>query len=584
LTDIARFLNPDLNGCSIIYHSIFGDKTVKSFCKTLVLGLLIGVITMLPIGKAYCQSPPEPAIVVSIAKFKEQMDDVNYLLTASGFAQMKFMAGAMIKGYTKGLDDGKDAGVLIYFNEESQTPDFLGFVPVTNMEEMLDVIAQMAEVDEGDEFTTIVTDDGTELIVKSQDGYAFFSNKKEMFDNLSAKPADLLGDLPSKYNLSAKVFAQRIPEKLRNQVMDLIKESSSSTLDNLDDDLQAEMQRKNLEMQIQQMELMFKEADTFTMGMTADKDAKSLVMDLEFAGLPDSELAKMLVGSAPNQPSRFTGFLMDGATFTHNQCVRIQKDEAERYSKALDELKTTALKEMNQEGDLSEQDIEIVDRAFSNVVDVIKETLAEGILDSGAVVMLKDGKVNFAMGGQISNPKKIESTVKELVAMAKEKMAGELTVHLNSGSHKNVTFHEVVIPIPDSEEEMREALGDQITVVVGIGTKEVYLAGGSDPVETLKGAIDGTHMAKDLMQFNFYVTPMLEFAAGLQGDPSVEKMAAALKESGNDRISMTSNLIENGVKMRFEMQDGILGLIKVGFDAFSQGGGGGGFPGGNDDF
>lgn len=557
---------------------------MKSYCKTLVLGLLIGVMTMLPIGQAYCQSPPEPAVVVSIAKFKEQMDDVNYLLTASGFAQMKFMASAMIKGYTKGLDDSKDAGVLIYFNEDSENPDFLGFVPVTDMQEMLDVVAQMAEVEEGDDFSTIIADDGTELLVKQKGDYAFISNKKEMFDNLSGQPAELLGDLPSKYNLSAKVFAQRIPVGLRDRVMDMIKESSNMTLDNLGDDLQAEMQRKNLEMQMQQMEMMFKETDTFTFGMTADKDAKSLIMDLEFAGLPDSELAKMLVGSAPKQPSRFTGFLMDGAAFTHNQCMRIQKDEAERYSAALDDFKKTALKEMNQEGDLSEEDLKVVDKAFTDVVDVIKETLAEGILDSGAVLMMKEGEINFAAGGQISNPKKFESTVKELVAMAESKLGGEIEVNLNSGSHKSVTFHQIVIQVPDDEEEMRDALGDQITVVVGIGTKEVYLAGGSNPVDTLKGAIDGTHMAKDLMQFNLYITPMLEFAAGLEGDPSVEKMAEALKAAGNDRISMTSNLIENGVSMRFEMQDGILGLIKVGFDAFSQGGGGGGFPGSNDDF
>jgi hypothetical protein len=238
---------------------------------------------------------------------------------------------------------------------------------------------------------------------------------------------------------------------------------------------------------------------------------------------------------------------------------------------------------MDQDGDLSEKELETVEKAFDNIVDIVKETMAEGIADSGAVLMLKEGEVNFALGMQVANPKKFESTVKDLVAMAEEKMGGEIEVNLNSGSHKNVTFHQVVLQIPDSEEEMRNAVGDQVTIVVGIGTKEVYLAGGSSPVDTLKGAIDGTHMAKEMMQFNFFVTPMLEFAAGLDGDPSVEKMATALKEAGNDRISMTSNLIENGVKMRFEIQDGILGLIKVGWDAMNSGGGGG-FPGSNDDF
>lgn len=578
----SPFLNPENCGCSPTYHSNLETKKVKSFCKSLILGLTIGVMTMLPMGKAFCQSPPEPAVVVSIANFKEQMDDVNYLLTASGFPEMKFLAGSFIKNYTKGIDNDKDAGVLVFFNEEVEQPDFVAFVPVTDLEELLDVIAGVADVDEDDDFTTIRMDDGTELIIKENDGYAFISNKQEMFEAISGDPAGHLGDLPSKYNLAAKVFAQRIPEDLRTKALDMIKESSSMTLDNLGDDLQAEMQRKNLEMQMEQMEMMFNETDTFTMGMSANNDTKSLIMDLEFAGLPDSKLAKMIVGSAPEQPSRFTGFLMDGAAFTHNQCVKVQKEEAERYAKALDGLRETALEEMDQDGDLTEDDLAAVDKALTAIVDVTKETLAEGILDSGAVVMLGEGEVNIALGAQISSPQKIEATVKELVAMAEEKAGGAIEVNLNSGSHKNVTLHQVVVPIPDSEEEMRAAIGDAVTIIVGIGKKEVYLAAGTAPEDTLKKAIDGTHMAKDLMQFNFYVTPMLEFAASLEDDESVLAMVDALKEAGNDRISMTSNLIENGMNMRFEMQDGILGLIKVGVSAFN--GGGGGFPGGNDDF
>ena len=75
-----------------------------------------------------------------------------------------------------------------------------------------------------------------------------------------------------------------------------------------------------------------------------------------------------------------------------------------------------------------------------------------------------------------------------------------------------------------------------------------------------------------MMQYNINISPILDFAASMEGDPNIEAMAKALKEAGNDRIQMTSDLIDNGVKMRFEMQDGILGLIKVGWDAFQNGG------------
>jgi len=37
--------------------------------------MFVGVMSMLPIGKAFSQSLPKPAVVISITKFDEQMKD-----------------------------------------------------------------------------------------------------------------------------------------------------------------------------------------------------------------------------------------------------------------------------------------------------------------------------------------------------------------------------------------------------------------------------------------------------------------------------------------------------------------------------
>jgi len=504
----------------------------------------------LPIGKAFSQSLPEPAVVISIAKFDEQMKDVNYLLTASGFAQMKFMAGAVIKGYTKGLDSKRDAGVLLYLSEGKDEPDFLGFAPVDDIDEMLDVISGFAEVDEGEDFTTIITDDDTKLMIKDHNGMAFFSNKSEMLDKIPDNPVKALGELPSKFNISAKVFAQRIPEKMRDQVIDLIRQSSEDTFDNLDDDIQAEFQKKNLEMQIKQMEMLFKDSDSLTIGMAADQESKTLSMDIEFTALPDTKLAERMNITKADDKSRFTGFLMDGATFTQNGFARIHPEDAEQYATMLGDLKKAGLKELNQDSDMTEEEFNKVEKSLGELVEVITETLNDGVLDVGAVLVLEEGNVNFAAGGQISDPRKLEATIKDLVIMAEEELGDEIEVNLNSG-----------------------------TLVIGIGTKEAYVAGGSNPVELLKKAIDGKATTTDMMQFNVNIVPILKFAASLDGDPNIELMADALEEAGNDRLRLTSNMIDNGVKMRYELQDGVLGLIKVGWDAFQ---GGGAFP--DDDF
>ncbi len=547
---------------------------MKSICKSLLLAMFVGVVSMLPMSKAFGQSLPEPAVVISIAKFNEQMKDVNYLLTASGFAQMKFMAGAMIKGYTKGLDSKENAGVLLYLTEDSDVPEFLGFVPVEDLDEMLDVISGFAEVEEGDEFTTVITDDGNEMMIKERDGIAFFSNKIEMFDELPENPVKLLGDLPDKFNLSAKIFAQRIPKKMRDQVMDLIRQSSEDTFDSLDDDIQAEFQKKNLEMQLKQMERLFEDSDSMIFGMSADEEGKTISMDIDFTALPGSGLAERMNLNKPGDKSGFTGFLMEGAAFTLNAMTRIHPEDAQQYSTMMADMKKAGLQELDNEADMTEEELARVTKLVDELVEVMDETLKEGLLDTGAVLMLKEGDINFAAGAHIADPRKLEGTIKDLIAIAEEQMGDEIEVNLNSGSHKNVTLHEIVLQVPDQEEEMRDALGDQITLIVGIGTKQAYLAGGSNPVDVLKKAIDGENATEDLMQYNLNIAPILRFAASMEGDPNVEAMADALETAGNDRMQMTSNLIENGIRMRFEMQDGILGLIKVGIDAFQ----GGAFP------
>ena len=277
----------------------------------------------------------------------------------------------------------------------------------------------------------------------------------------------------------------------------------------------------------------------------------------------------------------FGGFLMEGAAFTNNTCMSLHPDEAADYVKMLDQVKEAVMEGVKNESDLDEEESKLLGKSLDSLIEIGKETLKQGNVDSGAVAMVDKDGINFAGGFRMANTKQLEDTVKEIVAFAEEKMGDEIQVNLNSGSHQGVTFHQILIQVPDDEEEMREIMGDQVTLIVGIGANAVYVAAGSNPLPLVKKAMDseGTGM-KDLMQYNLYVAPILKFAAGINGEAIIENMAAELEANGKDRMSMTSNLIDNGVSMRFEMQDGILALIKVGVESMGQGG----FQGGNNDF
>ena len=543
---------------------------MKSVCKFLTLSLLMGVTMLMP-ALANAQSKPAPSIVVSIANFDEQMNDVKHLLDASGFPELKFVATAGIGGYTDGLDKTKAAGVMLYFGEEIGPPDFVAFAPVTDMEAMLDVVGQMAEIDEEDDMYIIVPPSGEEVMVKEQNGYAFFSTSEDMLGDLPTDPAKSLGDLPNKYNLAAMIMPQRIPEAMKKQVMDMIKEGSQQTLENMGDDLQSDLQRKNLELQMKQFEMLMGQTDEITVGMAVDKAEGSLYMDVVFKAKAGTELAKKLANSKPTAPTRFSGFLMDKAAFTMNTNARMDDSDAKTYGDLLDQAKGSIFEEI-ENGDLSDDEADKVKEALGDLMDVVKATLQEGVFDGGAVVMLDGKEMNMAAGMQVADPMKVENIVKKLVPMIKEKAGDRIMVKLDVGMEKGIKFHEVIVPVPENEEEARAALGEKVTILLGIAKKDVYVAAGTNPKPVLMKAISDTQPATDLQQFNIYVAPILKTVARIDAPPEVQIMADKLAEVGKDRISVVTNLIENGTHSRFEMQEGILSLIKVGVESFQSGG------------
>ena len=164
--------------------------------------------------------------------------------------------------------------------------------------------------------------------------------------------------------------------------------------------------------------------------------------------------------------------------------------------------------------------------------------------------------------------------IRDSLEMAQDQADGKIEVKFNSESYDGISLHTINIAIPSDEEEAQKVLGDKVTIMVGIGTESVYLCAGSDPLPLLKASIEKSKTAgelESLNQYNAFLAPILRFASGITPEAALEKMADTLEESGKDRISVFSDVIENGIESRLEMEDGILALIQAGFEAAQAG-------------
>jgi len=540
----------------------------RSLTSILSLGLL-ALATLLP-GTNHAQEQPQPAIVVSIAEMDRQTAVANYLISAAGFPDLKFFAQTMVKQYTKGIDGKKPAGVLMYFSEQAEIPDFLAFMPMSNLDDFLDLVATMADVDEEEGMSIISTPDGLELMVKEIGNYAFMASNVDMFARAPADPSSFLEDQPQKYNLSAKIFGSRIPESLRRLALDQIRESYEEQMLLMDEDsLQAELQEYNW----QQMESYLNEMESILVGINADPEAKRIHFDFEVVAEAGSELSQRFEKIRTSEIQSLTsGILLPDAAMTFHACSPLESEDIEQYRKMLETL-PDMMREEFEEDDLSEEEVELFVGAAKDVIKAIIDTAEQGVLDVGGVLVAGEQELNFAAALLVANPRELENVVKRLVPTLEEKLAGQIQVELNSGSYKDVTFHQFMIDIPDFDDEAIAIFGEQLNLVIGVGQKVVFLGLGSDPESLIRQVMDnaGPSEAQPSFQMNLYFANLIKMALNFQDDPLTRKMYNKLADSGNDRIRISSENIENGFRTRFEIQDGILSLIKVAVDSFTGG-------------
>lgn len=545
---------------------------MKSVCKSLVLGLLLSIATLIP-GQVRAQSSPEPAVVISIANLDEQLKDIKYLLTASGFPEFNFFAKAGIKAYADGVDFSRNAGIALYFKDDDTKPGISGFIPVDDLETLLDVISDVADVEEsGDSKYTITTPDGTEFEVKEKDGYALFANQAELMAVLPTEPEQMLGEKVAKYNLAFNIYPQNVPQKLRDQALDTIKDGSMQTLEEMDEELK-DIQRENLKNQMRQFEMLFNDAESILIGMAADADNKKLYTDLEFLAKAGSELAKKTNESKPTEPSRYSGFLIPNAAMNFGANGKLPEADGASYANLLAEGKKKVIEELNEAGELSEAEFEKVEVLIESVVDVIGETLKAGVLDTGMAVVLEDSDANMIGGLTVADPTKIEASVKDLIPMLKERLAEldnpnapEVTFNLDKETHEGIRFHQIQVSIDDPG--ARDVIGDSVDVIIGFGKDSIYYGFGNDPMSMIKTAKASQQEAEFSSEMNIHVGQWLKlFSRAPDSPPQIAVLAEELSENGGDLIRAYGKHIPNGSFTRFEMEDGILYLIKSGYEA-----------------
>jgi hypothetical protein len=201
---------------------------------------------------------------------------------------------------------------------------------------------------------------------------------------------------------------------------------------------------------------------------------------------------------------------------------------------------------------------------MGQIFDLADKNLASGQIDFGATVMMLPGTLSFAAGGVVADGAAVENILKSLVDISKD-YPNFPQPKLNSGSIGNVKLNRLTVPMNDAPAELRQAVGGDLEIIVGVGPKSVYVTGGKDAEALLKKVIDQSaqqaNKAVRPAEFIVSLLPILRFAKSMHEHPVLNGIVASLEQTGNDRVSILSEPGQRTSISRIEVQEGVIRAI-----------------------
>lgn len=505
-----------------------------------------------------------PGVVVSIAKVNEHLDDVEHLMDAAGFGQMSGLVRMGASEYIRGIDLEKPLGALVFFNEESpEQPGVMAFLPVKDIEDVLDTLAPFVDIDEDGDDIILTMNDGTELVTRVTGDYAFMAQDAEMLEQVPQDPANLLGELPKEYGIAAKVMGQNIPESLKTQAIELIKSGAESEMGNLGDGPEADAQRENLRISMAQLESLINDTEELVIGAAINADTNSLYIDMNILGVAGSELANQCNESMEGTASRFSGFVLDNAAASFHYNAKSSEANVEQAQQLLKTFEATVAEELknNMPAD-APMSAEDAGKVVTDLFDVARGAIATGQSNGAASLVLEDGSLSLVAAAGIAEGAKLEDAVKQIAKWVEQEKA-PVEFDFGVATKDGIRYHKITIPVPESEEEVTKVFGDKIEILLGVGDDVLYIAMDSDPQALLEKCLKATSESpKDVvLDMGLRLIPILKFASEVQDAAELDGVSDILSEDADDSLSITNKVVENGFHVRFAMSDAILKVL-----------------------
>ena len=546
---------------------------------TLAVAILLGLA-----GPLAAQDEMKPVLTISFCGFDGLMANIDAIGRMGGNPDlgkgMEFSLQMMTQGQgMAGLDRTQPWGAA-YMADKEGTLAFYCFIPVTALDKLIETgqaMHMLQDVELNDGVYTLQTGGGVKLFAKQQGNWAFFCPQKETLSKVTVDPLKMLGRLAKDYDLAVCASAKNLPEALREQVLTNLRAGFEAGMAQLpdEDDKQFTFRANTAKQSLQQINMLVNEVDDLVLGLNIDPSADTFYLDVEITAKEKTDLAEQLSALKPGK-SKFTGFYQTGAAMAACSVSEMSETEAVRAKSSLTALRQS-LSAVLEEQELSDEEQQAVVQLLDAVMDCAIKTVEAHKRNSGLSLLLSSESATLVAGGEIVGGDELEKSFVEFVAALKKidpDTAG--LFELNAETYEGIRFHKFAMPVP--EPNLEAVLGKELEVIVGLSDTRLYLAAGRNAAASLKEAIGRSQSQADAVMppssVSFSAMAIAEFIAAVAPAPDTQATAATFAEllaesEGKDHVLATATPIERGVRVRIQIEEGLLRAISVMSQRFS---------------
>ncbi len=523
----------------------------------------------------------QAAVVLAFKSVDDMFSETSYLIESAGFKELVFLWKTVLDQYTIGVDRKKPAGAVLMFDGE--TPVVVGCLPVTDFDDTLDTIAGFAEIEEGKkgDFDAVIFPGGAEIFTITQNGWAFFSESKEVLASLPADPGAIFLPSTNQYMISISSRWKNFPKSLLKQM----KEGATDGIKSLSE---TSLGRPFLlPLMVAGAQIMgdsddlISEIDRITLGWAIDRKGRRSYLDFRIAAQEDTLLAKRIEATGALE-SRFAGFARENAAVSMHWAANLIEDDQAHLISMNAAIRKQMLKVLTETELPKVNELNVIKEIVGLWLDELSPVIESGKIDGAGSIALDDNTVDFIAGVYATEDSKVEESIKLLMERIAADDNDAIEIELNVDSFGEVNFHKFHIAIPKNDERANKAFGSELEIVIGAGPEAVYFGAGANSVESIKSAVaqsrDESRIQRFGMQYKTSIHSVLEYAFHIERNHILRQMADLLKGSESDAVTVSLQTVGLEQTIRIEVQEAVLGLIKIVVDqAFGSGHRGGDF-------